>query len=338
MTRFFVTGAAGFIGFHTCNRLLAAGHSVVGFDGMTSYYDVSLKQARLDQLLAQPGFTFVKGMLEDADALRQAIEQADPEVVIHLAAQAGVRYAMEAPDTYIRSNVLGTYNLLEILKARKLQHLVFASTSSVYGGNPQKPSREVDRTDFPVSLYAATKKSGEALCHSYAHIYGLPITALRFFTVYGPWGRPDMALFKFVRAILADEAIEIYGQGKMRRDFTYIDDLVDLIVAVADHPPEAAAPTAADSLSPVAPYRTLNLGGGVPVPLMEYVEAVESALGITAKKDFLPMQPGDVVDTHASPELLQDLLQITPKVRVQDGVKRFVDWYRSYTGAPATKG
>lgn len=327
----FITGAAGFIGYHVAARLLAAGHTVTGYDGMTQYYEVSLKQARVVRLQAQGGkFRLVTGLLEDRAALQVALDSAEAEVVIHLAAQAGVRYAFEAPDTYMQSNVIGTYNLLELLKAKPPRHLLFASTSSVYGGNTEAPSRETDRTDFQMSLYAATKKSGEAMCHAYAHLFGIPTTAFRFFTVYGPWGRPDMALFTFVRRMLAGEAIDIYGEGRMRRDFTYIDDLVDSIVGLIDVVPGKASAGAADSLSPVAPYRVVNLAGGRPVQLMAYVEAIEAALGQEATKTFMPMQPGDVVDTHASPELLRELTGSVPKVDVREGVARFVAWYRDY--------
>ncbi|WP_423068392.1 NAD-dependent epimerase/dehydratase family protein [Devosia sp. CN2-171] len=326
----FITGTAGFIGYHVAARLLALGHSVVGFDGMTSYYDVSLKRARLARLAAADGFTFTEGMLEDRPALKAALDAAQSDVVIHLAAQAGVRYAFEAPEAYLQSNVVGTFNLLELLKTKPPRHLLFASTSSIYGGNADGPSRETDRTDFQMSLYAATKKSGEAMCHSYAHLFGIPTTALRFFTVYGPWGRPDMALFTFVRKMLAGEPIDIYGEGRMRRDFTYIDDLIDATVGLIDVLPDARARGPSDSLSPVAPYRAVNLAGGKPVELMTYVEAIEAALGQRAIKNFLPMQPGDVVDTHASPELLHDLVGAVPKVDVHDGVARFVAWYREH--------
>ena len=326
----FVTGAAGFIGYHTAARLLAAGHRVTGYDGMTRYYDVALKQARLERLGGQPGFRFIEGMLEDRDALKSALAGAEPEIIIHLGAQAGVRYAFEAPDAYMQSNVVGTFNLLELIKNKPPKHLLFASTSSVYGGNLSQPSRETDRTDFQMSLYAATKKSGEAMCHSYAHLFNIPTTAFRFFTVYGPWGRPDMALFTFVRKILAGEAIDVYGEGKMRRDFTYIDDLVDAIMALIDVVPGKASAGAVDSLSPVAAYRTVNLAGGRPVQLMDYVEAIEAALGQEATKNFMPMQPGDVVDTHASPELLRELTGAVPRIDVREGVARFVEWYRGY--------
>ncbi|MGV3490509.1 MAG: NAD-dependent epimerase/dehydratase family protein [Devosia sp.] len=327
--RVFVTGVAGFIGFHVARRLLADGHSVVGHDGLTSYYDVELKRARLAQLADQPQFTFIEGRLEDREDLARAVAAAGAEIVIHLAAQAGVRYAMEAPDTYLQSNVVGTYNLLEVLKSAPPRHLIFASSSSIYGGNTGATSRETERTDFPLSLYAATKKAGEDMCHSYAHLFGIPTTALRFFTVYGPWGRPDMALFKFVRAILAGEPIEIYGEGRMRRDFTYVDDVVDAVAGLMLTPPQATAVTA-DSLSPVAPFRTVNVAGGQPVGLMEFVAAIEAALGQIAIKRMLPMQAGDVAETHAAVDLLHALDGQRSPVPVAEGVRRFVEWYRAY--------
>ncbi len=328
-----ITGVAGFIGFHVARRLLARGERVAGFDALTDYYDPALKAARLGLLEQMPGFAFTKGRLEDEPGVRDLVSSTRPEVVIHLAAQAGVRYALEAPQSYVQSNVTGTANLLEALRAMPPKHLLFASTSSVYGGNRDMPFHEDDRTDFPVSLYAATKKAGEAMCHSYAHLFGIPTTALRFFTVYGPWGRPDMALFKFVRSILADEPIDIYGHGAMRRDFTYIDDLADTLISVIDHPPSAGAASSRDSLSPVAPFRTLNIGGGQPVALMDFVAAIEASLGRTARKTFLPMQPGDVVETSASPELLETLLGTRPQTTIGSGVAEFVNWYRGFYGA-----
>lgn len=331
--KFFVTGVAGFIGFHVANRLLDLGHEVDGYDGMTDYYDVQLKKARLENLGKFRDFTFTRAMLEDSAALNSALEQSEPEVVIHLAAQAGVRYALEAPDTYAQSNIIGTFNLLEILRSRPPKHFLFASTSSVYGGNQTSPFKETDRTDFPVSLYAATKKSGEAMCHSYSHLFKIPTTAFRFFTVYGPWGRPDMALFKFVRAMSAGEPIEVYGQGKMTRDFTYIDDLVEAIVALVEKIPGVQPISDIDSLSPVAPFRTINIAGGSSVGLMEYIEAIEKAMGRPAEKVMLDMQPGDVVGTHADPTLLKQLVGRTPSTGVVEGVSQFVDWYRAYYGA-----
>ena len=328
--KYFITGAAGFIGFHVANRLLEQGQSVAGFDGLTSYYDVSLKQARLSKLSEHRNFSFTHAMLEDSARLRDSLIDFDPEVVIHLAAQAGVRYALEAPATYTSSNLTGTFNLLEVLRERRPRHFLFASTSSVYGGNATMPFRETDRTDFPVSLYAATKKAGEAMCHSYAHLFDIPTTAFRFFTVYGPWGRPDMALFKFVRAMTVGEEIDVYGAGKMKRDFTYIDDLVDAILSLSNVSPRAQLDQAEDSKSPVAPFRTVNIAGGNPVGLMEFITAIESATGIVARKKFLGMQPGDVVETHANPDLLHHLIGTTPTTPIDQGVSRFVEWYRSY--------
>jgi UDP-glucuronate 4-epimerase len=331
--RFFVTGAAGFIGYHVAERLLLDGHAVAGYDGMTTYYDIELKKARLSQLRRHAGFTFTAAMLEDAHALKRAYHTAAPDVVVHLAAQAGVRYALEAPATYIESNVNGTFQLLETMRNTPPGHFLFASTSSVYGGNTKMPFTETDRTDFPVSLYAATKKAGEAMCHSYAHLFGIPTTAFRFFTVYGPWGRPDMALFKFVRAITSDEPIEIYGHGQMARDFTYVDDLVDGIVALAAMAPGGNGPFPHDSLSTVAPYRVVNIAGGKSVSLMDFVTAVEDAVGKPAKKTMLDMQPGDVVATHADSTLLEELVDRVPTTPIAEGVSRFVAWYRDFYAA-----
>lgn len=327
----FLTGVAGFIGYHVATRLLVEGHQVAGYDGLTAYYDVGLKRARLAELMKDRKFNFTTGMLEDQEDLQSAVVNAKADVVVHLAAQAGVRYALEAPEAYTQSNVIGTFNLLEALRTTPPQHFLFASTSSVYGGNTQMPFTETDRTDFPVSLYAATKKAGEALCHSYSHLFDIPTTAFRFFTVYGPWGRPDMALFKFVRAITANEPIEVYGAGKMRRDFTYIDDLVDAVIAlIAKVPSKDAAVAKGDSLSPVAPYRTVNIAGGSPAGLSEFIEAIETAMGREARKVLLGMQPGDVVDTYADPTLLDSLVGRTPSTSLQEGVSRFVAWYQDY--------
>jgi UDP-glucuronate 4-epimerase len=328
--RYFVTGAAGFIGFHLAARLLDEGHEVAGFDGMTTYYDVDLKMARLTRLQTHSRFMFTAGMLEDRDVLGLAFREAEPDVVVHLAAQAGVRYALEAPDAYIHSNMLGTFNLLEAMRYDPPQHFLFASTSSVYGGNDEMPFRETDRTDFQVSLYAATKKAGEALSHSYSHLFGIPTTAFRFFTVYGPWGRPDMALFKFVRAMTRQEPIEIYGQGMMARDFTYIDDLVDAITALAGKAPSEQPVATNDSLSTVAPFRTVNIAGGTSVPLMDFVRAIEDAMGCEAKKIMMDMQAGDVVETHADAALLNQLVGKVPSTPIAEGVSHFVAWYRNY--------
>ena len=328
----FVTGTAGFIGFHLASRLLEAGHDVVGYDGFTDYYDPTLKRARVAQLDSSPRFRQVEGRLEDASALDAAIRHAAPEVVFHLAAQAGVRYSLEHPQSYIQSNVVGTANLLEVLRRMPPRHLLFASTSSIYGGNIKTPFSETDRTDAPASLYAATKKSGEALVHSYAHLFGIASTCVRFFTVYGPWGRPDMAPFKFTDAILKGDPIDVYGHGNMRRDFTFVDDLVAAMVRLADLPPQVGQPVEADSLSPIAPFRTVNIGGGQPVELMDFIAAIERAVGRKAVLNMMDMQQGDVVATEADTGLLRALVGELPQTSLEDGVRQFADWYRAYTG------
>jgi UDP-glucuronate 4-epimerase len=332
----FVTGAAGFIGFHLCRRLIADGHQVVGYDGMTPYYDVALKHSRVALLKQSNAFSLINAMLEDKAALDGAIASLAPDVVVHLAAQAGVRYSIDHPETYISANLVGTFNVLEAARQHKPQHLLVASTSSVYGGNAEMPFREADRTDFPVSLYAATKKAGEAMSHSYAHLFKVPTTCFRFFTVYGPWGRPDMALFKFVSAIDKGEPIDVYGEGRMRRDFTYIDDLVEAIVRLADAVPVEGVPVTVDggrdSLSPVAPWRVVNIAGGQPVGLMPFIETVERSTGLTATKRMLPMQQGDVTETYAAPGLLQALTGYVPETPLEIGVPAFVHWHRETYG------
>lgn len=326
---YLVTGAAGFIGYHLCRRLLEAGHEVTGFDGMTEYYDPRLKRRRLAQLQGFEGFTFVQGMLEEAETLKSLIADTRPDVVVHLAAQAGVRYSIEHPQSYISSNLVGTANLLEALRATPPRHLLFASTSSVYGGNEKVPFAEIDRADGPVSLYAATKKAGEAMTHSYAHLWSIPTTCFRFFTVYGPWGRPDMAPIKFASTIDEGRPIDIYGQGKMQRDFTYVDDLVDAVIRLADRPPIMGEKVSAqDSLSSVAPWRSVNIAGGRMVELMDFIETLEAALGKKAIRNFLPMQPGDVVRTQADSSLVMALVGAIPQTDISVGVPAFVDWYR----------
>ena len=331
--RILVTGSAGFIGFHLSGRLLADGHEVTGFDGITPYYDVRLKQERHAILKRSNGFAGHVGMLEDKEALAKAFAAARPEMVIHLAAQAGVRYSLEHPEAYASSNLAGTFNVLEAVQEAAPRHFLFASTSSVYGGNAKTPFAETDRTDAPMTLYAATKKAGEAMSHSYAHLWGIPTTCLRFFTVYGPWGRPDMALFRFVAAIEKGEPIEIYGEGRMRRDFTYVDDLVEGIVRLMATPPETGKPVTAagvaDSLSPVAPWRVVNIAGGRPVELLNYVETIERHLGKKAIRRLLPMQKGDVGGTHADTSLLEALTGFVPQTGVDEGVRAFVEWYRA---------
>jgi UDP-glucuronate 4-epimerase len=329
--RFLITGSAGFIGFHLARRLIAEGHTVTGIDGMTAYYDVRLKQARVAILQKSNLYQHHAFMLEDADRLNQVVEAARPEAVIHLAAQAGVRYSLDNPRAYVDGNLIGTFNVMEAVRQWKPGHFLLASTSSVFGGNTVMPFRETDQTDHPLTFYAATKKATESMTHSYAHLWGIPTTAFRFFTVYGPWGRPDMALFKFVRATLAGEPIDVYGHGKMERDFTYIDDLVEAIVRLVWCPPVAGAPVGVhDSLSGVAPFRVVNIGGGMPVKLMDFITEMERCLGIVAKKNFLDMQKGDVPATFASAELLESLTGYRPATPVSVGVESFVAWYRDH--------
>lgn len=332
--RYFITGAAGFIGFNLAKRLLDEGHDVAGYDGMTPYYDVRLKEARHAILTDYASYRPHIGMLEDGDTLNAAVAGFEPEVIVHLAAQVGVRYSLENPRSYISSNVDGSFNLLEAARAANVRHLMLASTSSIYGGNTEKPSLEIHRTDYQASLYAATKKAMEALSHSYAHLWKVPTTCFRFFTVYGPWGRPDMALFKFVDAIAEDRPIDVYGNGEMQRDFTYVDDLVEGIVRLSGCAPREGEPFTGDgvedSLSPVAPWRTVNLAGGASVELRDFIAAIEKAMGTEAKKNMMPMQKGDVRSTHASPALLQAMTGFIPRTGVEDGVKAFVDWYLAY--------
>jgi UDP-glucuronate 4-epimerase len=331
--RFLITGTAGFIGFHLAKRLLADGHSVVGYDSMNDYYDRRLKEARHAILSGHDAFQAVVAPLEDIGALSGAAALAPADFIVHLAAQAGVRFSLENPRAYVDSNLTGSFNLLEVARATKPKHLLLASTSSVYGGNDTMPFRESDRADFPITLYAATKKAMEAMAHSYAHLWDLPTTCFRFFTVYGPWGRPDMALFKFVEAIQAGRPIEIYGMGEMRRDFTFIDDLVEAITRLLDRSPAIGKPVAfeggTDTLSPVAPWRVVNIAGGQPVPLLEFVEAIEVALGQRAKRILLPMQPGDVRETFADHRLLEALTGYRPQTPLSVGVPAFVEWYLS---------
>lgn len=330
---YLVTGAAGFIGFHVSLRLLKAGYRVVGIDNLNDYYDVQLKKDRVRLLDAYPDFTFQQTDIADRGAMEQLFSHFRFDRVIHLAAQAGVRYSIENPHAYVDANIVGHLNILEGCRQQKVGHLLFASSSSVYGLNRKLPFSTEDSVDHPVSLYAATKKSNELMSHSYAHLYQLPVSGLRFFTVYGPWGRPDMALFKFTRAMLAGEAIDVYNYGKMQRDFTYIDDIVEAIFRLQDKIPTPDGDWNVESGSAAmssAPYRIYNIGNSQPVPLMDYISALEQALGMTAKKNMLPLQPGDVLDTSADTKELYDLIGFSPETPVVAGVKKFVDWYRDY--------
>ena len=332
--RYLITGTAGFIGFHLARRLLDEGHFVVGFDAMTTYYDVALKQKRHAILERSNGFRPVIGRLEDRSALDAAAALAEPEVIIHLAAQAGVRYSLENPGAYVDSNLVGSWNVLELARRLKPRHLLLASTSSVYGANEKIPFAETDHADEPLTLYAATKRSMELMAHSYSHLFDIPTTAFRFFTVYGPYGRPDMALFKFVSAMLKGQPIEIYGEGRMSRDFTYIDDLVEGIRRLVDVvPAETNRVEAIDTLSHEAPFRIVNIGGGQPVELIRFVETVEAALELPAIRNMLPMQPGDVPRTFAAPDLLVALTGYRPSTSIEEGVGRFVGWYREHFAA-----
>ncbi|WP_065357679.1 NAD-dependent epimerase [Kluyvera georgiana] len=330
--KYLVTGAAGFIGFHVSQRLLAAGHQVIGLDNLNDYYDVSLKQARLN-MLQSSDFRFVKMNLDDNAAMAELFAEAQFDRVIHLAAQPGVRYSLENPHAYAQANLVGHLNVLEGCRHNKVQHLLYASSSSVYGLNRKMPFSTDDSVDHPVSLYAATKKANELMSHTYSHLYGLPTTGLRFFTVYGPWGRPDMALFKFTKAMLEGKTIDVYNYGKMKRDFTYIDDIVEAIIRLQDVIPEANSEWTVENGSPAtssAPYRVYNIGNSSPVELMDYITALEEALGIEAKKNMMPMQAGDVLETSAETQPLYDLVGFRPETSVKDGVKNFVEWYRKF--------
>ena len=336
--RFFITGTAGFIGFHLARRLLDDGHQVVGFDGITPYYDVGLKRRRHEILAAKPGFLAVEAMLEDAPALRVAAERAAPDVIIHLAAQAGVRYSLEKPEAYASANLLGMVNVLELCRALKPRHFLFGSTSSVYGMSDKPEFVETDTTDRPVSLYAASKKSGEVMAHSYAHLFASPTTVCRFFTVYGPYGRPDMSLFKFVRAILNDEPIEVFGEGAHERDFTYVGDLVEAVARLVGCIPEIGKPVAGgvtDTLSAIAPYREVNIAGGRTVGLMRYIETIEEILEKKARLNLLPMQAGDVLRTAGSPALLEALTGYRPGTGIGEGMTSFIDWYQAEVHSPS---
>ncbi len=333
MSSILITGAAGFIGYHLSKTLLDSGHRVIGLDAMTDYYDVSLKEARLDQLRGFDEFVEITGMVEEPDLMMQIFASEKPDYVVHLAAQAGVRYSIENPRAYLESNIVGTFEILEAARAHPPKHMLLASTSSAFGANTRMPYKETDRADHQMSFYAATKKSTENMAHSYAHLFDLPITMFRFFTVYGPWGRPDMALFKFTKAILQGQPIDVYNHGDMKRDFTYVEDLVHAITllfdAVPERPADGVVPEG-DSLSPVAPYRVVNIGNNNAVQLTDFIKAIEAATGLEAKQNLMPMQAGDVPATWADADLLTSLTGYRPKTDVLEGVAAFVSWYRDF--------
>jgi UDP-glucuronate 4-epimerase len=319
MNPILITGAAGFVGFHLSQALLSTGQSVIGLDNLNSYYDPALKEARLDQLKNTDGFIFVKGDITDATVLETIFSTHQPERIIHMAAQAGVRYSMEAPQTYIDTNVKGFMNLMEACRHHDVEHVIYASSSSVYGLQEETPFKESDRADTPISLYGATKRMNELMAHYYSHTFGIPTTGVRLFTVYGPWGRPDMAYFLFTKAILAGQTISVFNQGQSTRDFTFVDDAVRAILALLPHVPEGKTP-----------HRILNIGGGQPEPLEKMISLLESLLGITAHKDYQPAQPGDVDHTFSDTTALRDLLEHTPRTPLSEGLSRFVDWYQRY--------
>ncbi|MAQ35863.1 MAG: UDP-glucuronate 5-epimerase [Thioclava sp.] len=336
MTRILITGTAGFIGYHLAKLLLDEGYRVHGYDGMTDYYDVALKQRRHAMLLQNPNFSATEGMLEDLETFDAMADEFKPEIIVHLAAQAGVRYSLEQPRAYIDANIVGTFNVMEAARRHEVQHLLMASTSSVYGANEDMPYAETDKADTQLTIYAATKKATESMGHSYAHLWNLPTTMFRFFTVYGPWGRPDMALFKFTDAILNDRPIDIYNHGEMYRDFTYVEDLVRgirlLIDAVPERPASRDEIAEGDSLSPVAPYRIVNIGNSDKVKLLDFVDALEAELGRPAQRNYMEMQKGDVPATWADASLLQSLTGYRPQTDVCEGIAKFVAWFRDYYG------
>jgi len=335
LSRVFITGTAGFIGFHLAQLLLNEGHSVHGYDGMSDYYDVALKRRRHQMLLQNPRFAATEALLEDVARLDAAIDGFAPDVIVHLAAQAGVRYSLENPRAYVEANIIGSFNVIEAALRLKVKHLLMASTSSVYGANTDMPFAETHKADTPLTIYAATKKATEAMAHAQAHLYDLPVTMFRFFTVYGPWGRPDMALFKFTDAILDGRPIDIYNHGDMYRDFTYVTDLVRAIALLIDAVPVRPTDgvvTPGDSLSPVAPYRVVNIGNSDKVRLLDFIEAIETELGRPAIRNYMDMQPGDVPATWADATLLHSLTGYRPQTGFHDGVARFVTWFRDYYG------
>lgn len=327
-----VTGTAGFIGNNLALRLLKDGHEVSGIDAVTDYYDVQLKRDRLARLKAFDAYINHEIRLEDMDAMQSAFDDFEPDYVVHLAGQAGVRYSLNHPRTYVDTNVTGGFNVIELSKQHKVKHLIVASTSSAYGANDVYPFKENDRAAFPLTIYAATKQASELIAHSHSHLFDIPTTILRFFTVYGPWGRPDMAFFMFTKAIFENQSIDVFNHGKMMRDFTYVDDLTKAINLLIKTPPVKGQPVTdvEDSLSPVAPYRIVNIGNANPVQLMDFIQEIEKNVGVSAKMNMMDMQPGDVTKTFANADLLQSLTGYKPSVDVEEGVKAFVDWYREY--------
>ncbi len=333
MSTILVTGAAGFVGFHLVQRLLMAGHSITGLDNLNDYYPASLKEARLAKLQGQPGFRFIKSDLEQREAIDELFRTGQFDCVVHLAAQAGVRYSLQNPHAYISSNVTGFMNILEGCRHTGVKHLVFASSSSVYGANSRAPFSEHHSADHPVSLYAATKRSNELMAHSYAHLFALPVTGLRLFTVYGPWGRPDMAYFSFTKAIIEGRSIDVFNQGRLKRDFTYIDDIIEGIVRVIEHIPAPNVSWDAEKPDPAtgsAPYRIYNIGNNNPVELGRFIEVLEECLGKKALKNLLPMQPGDVFETCANVDDLSEAVGFRPNTSIEEGLASFVAWYRGY--------
>jgi UDP-glucuronate 4-epimerase len=334
--RILVTGTAGFIGFHLARLLLAEGRHVCGYDGLTDYYDLALKRRRHEILFQHPNFRATEAMLEDEATFWKTAEAFAPDAIVHLAAQAGVRYSLENPRAYIESNVVGTFNVMEAARRLGVSHLLMASTSSVYGGNQKMPFAETDKADMPLTIYAATKKASEAMGHSYAHLWNLPTTMFRFFTVYGPWGRPDMVPYKFVQAMVEGCPIDIYNNGDMYRDFTFVDDLVRGIGMLLDTPPvlpdRRGEVIAGDSLSPVAPYRIVNIGNSEKIRLLDFIDAIEAELGIEATRNYMPMQMGDVTATWADSSLLNRLTGYRPHTDFREGVAQFVAWFRDYNG------
>lgn len=332
--KIFISGTAGFIGYHLATLLLAQGHKIGGYDGMTDYYDVNLKRRRHAMLNQHSAFSATEAMLEDSETLSRTIADFQPDAIVHLAAQAGVRYSIENPKAYLDANIVGTFNMMEAARAVGVQHLLMASTSSVYGANTEMPFTETERVATPLTFYAATKLANEAMGHSYAHIYNLPVTMFRFFTVYGPWGRPDMALFKFTKGIIEGTPIDIYNNGDMWRDFTYVEDLVRGIAGLIDAVPVRLASSvdipAGDSLSTAAPFRVVNIGNSDKVRLMDFVDAIETEIGKKAIRNFMPMQQGDVPATWADAELLHSLTGYRPQTSFKEGVAKFVTWYRDY--------